>query len=171
MVTTKRRANDGRRAGPGDGDHRRERLVALYDAEHDGMVRLAHLLTGSAATAEDLVHEAFLRIFERLDGLDEPGAYLRRTVVNLSRDHHRRREVADRWLHSQSAPTDALLPDLDETWQALGSLPEHQRTALVLRFYLDLKVEDVAAVLDIPTGTVKSQIHRGLAALSGEVTR
>ena len=59
----------------------------------------------------------------------------------------------------------------DETWQALGTLPEHQRTALVLRFYLDLKVDEIATVLGIPAGTVKSQIHRGLAALSGEVTR
>lgn len=171
MVSTRRRASAGRRAGPDGGGDRRERLLALYDAEHAGMVRLAHLLTGSAATAEDVVHEAFLRVFERLDGLEEAGAYLRKVVVNLCRDHHRRREVADRWLRHQGPPPAALPPELDETWHALGSLPEHQRTALVLRFYLDLKVEDVAAVLDVPAGTVKSQIHRGLAALSGEVTR
>lgn len=167
MVTTKGRAGADR-AGRGA---RRERLVRLYEDEHAGMVRLAHLLTGSVPTAEDLVHEAFVRVYEHLDGIDEPGAYLRRTVVNLASSHHRRRGVEARWKERQPPPTPELPPDLDETWQALGSLPEAQRTALVLRFYLDLKVDDVAAVLGIPSGTVKSQIHRGLAALGGEVSR
>lgn len=169
MVTTKRRANAGRTPDPRA--TRRDALLRLYDAEHDGMVRLAHLLTGSAPTAEDVVQEAFVRVFERLDAVDEPGAYLRRTVVNLSRDHHRRRDVAERWQRRQPPSPLGLEPELDETWQALTALPEAQRTALVLRFYVDMKVADIAAVLDLPTGTVKSQIHRGLAALSGEVTR
>jgi RNA polymerase sigma-70 factor (sigma-E family) len=150
---------------------RRERLIGLYQAEREGMIRLAHLLTGSVSTAEDLVQEAFLRVFDRVDAVDQPGAYLRRTVVNLANSHHRHRSVVDRWERRQVPPPDALPPDVDETWQALRGLPEAQRTVLVLRFYLDLKVDDIAAVLDIPTGTVKSQIHRGLAALSGEVTR
>lgn len=179
MKTTTRRwgvaAEPARAAGsagpPDPTGMRRERLLALYDREHAGMVRLAHLLTGSATTAEDVVQEAFVKVFQRLDGIAEPGAYLRRTVVNLARDHHRRRGVAERWERRQAAPAAELPPDVDETWQALGSLPEAQRTVLVLRFYLDLKVDDVAAVLDIPTGTVKSQIHRGLAALSGKVSR
>ena len=76
---------------------RRQRLVQLYEAEHAGMVRLAHLLTGSVPTAEDLVHEAFIKVYERIDDVTEPGAYLRRTVVNLATSHHRRRAVADRW--------------------------------------------------------------------------
>ena len=155
-----------------DRDHtRRQRLVRLYEVEHAGMVRLAHLLTGSVPTAEDLVQEAFVKVYERIDDVAEAGAYLRRTVVNLATSHHRHRSIVERWERRQVAPPDALPPDVDETWQALLGLPEAQRTALVLRFYLDLKVDDIAAVLDIPTGTVKSQIHRGLAALSGEVTR
>jgi RNA polymerase sigma-70 factor (sigma-E family) len=155
-----------------DREHnRRRRLVQLYEAEHAGMVRLAHLLTGSVPTAEDLVQEAFVKVYERIDDVAEPGAYLRRAVVNLATSHHRRRAVADRWQRRQPPPTDALPPDVDETWQLLRDLPEAQRTVLVLRFYLDLKVDDIAAVLEVPAGTVKSQIHRGLAALSGEVIR
>lgn len=159
-------------AAPAEGgDDRRARLLDLYDREHDGMVRLAHLLTGSPTTAQDVVQEAFVRVFQRLDDIAEPGGYLRSTVVNLARDHHRRQDVADRWQRRQAPPAAELPPELDETWAALGALPSHQRTALVLRFYLDLKVDEVADVLGIPAGTVKSQIHRGLAALSGEVTR
>lgn len=150
---------------------RRRRLLELYQAEREPMVRLAHLLTGSVPVAEDLVQEAFIRLFDRLDGLEQPGAYLRRTVVNLANSHHRRRGVEDRWRQRQGPPVATLPPELDETWQALAALPDAQRTALVLRFYLDLKVDDIAAVLEIPTGTVKSQIHRGLAALDGEVSR
>ena len=65
MVTTKRRADAGRTPDPSAA--RRDALLRLYDAEHDGMVRLAALLTGSAPTAEDVVQEAFIRVFERLD--------------------------------------------------------------------------------------------------------
>jgi RNA polymerase sigma factor (sigma-70 family) len=148
---------------------RRGRLVVLYRAEHEGMVRLAHLLTGSAATAEDVVHDAFLRIHEVVDEVAAPGAYLRRIVVNLCHSHHRRRGVEERWRDRQAPPEPSLPPDLDGMWALVQALPSRQREALVLRFYLDMKVVDIAALLDVPVGTVKSAIHRGLAALSSEV--
>lgn len=153
----------------GRGTDRRSRLAALYRDEHGDMVRLAHLLTGSAATAEDVAHDAFLRVYDALDRVDEPGAYLRKTVVNLCHSYHRRRGVEDRWRRLQSPAGPTLPRDLDETWQALQDLSPHQREALVLRFYLDLRVADVAALLERPVGTVKSDIHRGLAALTEEL--
>jgi RNA polymerase sigma-70 factor (sigma-E family) len=148
---------------------RRERLVEVYRAEHEGMVRLAHLLTGSTATAEDVVQDAFLRLHDVIDEVAAPGAYLRRIVVNLCHSHHRRRGVEDRWRSRQALASPALPPDVDEMWTLLQELPTRQREVLVLRFYLDLRVADVAAVLGIPVGTVKSAIHRGLAALSSEI--
>ena len=156
-------------APPGADPDRRDRLAALYREEHADMVRLAHLLTGSSATAEDLVHEAFLRVYDTIGRTERPGAYLRRTVVNLCHSHHRRRGVEARWRERQAPPEPALPPELDETWRAVQALPVHQREALVLRFHLDLKVADVAALLGRPVGTVKSDIHRGLAALTEEL--
>jgi RNA polymerase sigma factor (sigma-70 family) len=134
------------------------------------MVRLAHLLTGSAAVAEDVVQDAFVRIHALLPTLDRPGAYLRRTVVNLCRSHQRRRGVEERWLARQPAPTATLPTELDETWRCLATLSVQQRDVLVLRFYLDLPLAEIADLLDLPVGTVKSSIHRGLAALGTEVT-
>jgi RNA polymerase sigma-70 factor (sigma-E family) len=155
----------------------RERLVELYRAERVPMVRLARLLTGSASAAEDLVQDAFVRLYPVLGSVDNPGAYLRRTVVNLCTSHHRRGSVERRWLARQRPP-DAdpsadleLPPELDETWRAVARLPERQRHVLVLRFYLDLRVEDVADALAMPVGTAKSTLHRALAALSKEIGR
>jgi len=152
-------------------DPRRRALVDLYDAEREAMVRLAHLLTGSLALAEDVVHDAFIRVYDGLDEVREPGAYLRRTVINLCHSHHRRADVEQRWRDRQPPPDVVIPPDVDETWRAVRALPERQREALVLRFYLDMKVGDIATTLDVPLGTVKSNIHRGLAALAREVER
>lgn len=163
-------------SGHQEGDARgraadRDRLLELYQEEREGMVRLAHLFTGSVAIAEDMVQDAFVALYDRLEAVDQPGAYLRRTVVNLCHSHHRHQGVEDRWQARQPPPEVALPPDLDDMRRALSILTDHQREALVLRFYLDLKVDDVAALLDRPAGTVKSDIHRGLAALTEEVTR
>lgn len=155
----------------GDDEVGRARLVALYQQEREGMVRLAHLLTGSVAVAEDVVQDAFVRLNGQLHGVNAPGAYLRRTVVNLCRSHHRRRGVEARWRERQPPPEVVLPPDLDETWRSLDRLPEGQRAALILRFYLDLKVDDIADLLDLPPGTVKSHIHRGLATITKEMPR
>jgi len=156
-------------SGAGDGD---DRLTALYCSERLAMVRLAHLLTGSQATAEDVVQDAFVRLGPVLDTVDNAGAYLRRTVVNLCTSHHRRHGVEQRWLARQPPPDRQLdlPPELDETWRLLARLSDRQRHALVLRFYLDLRVEDIADLLGAPVGTIKSALHRGLAALSTEVS-
>jgi RNA polymerase sigma factor (sigma-70 family) len=165
-MRTRTSAGAGPAAGQAD---LRARLIELYQAERVSMVRLAHLLTGSALAAEDLVQDAFVQLHPVIDRVDNAGAYLRRTVVNLCRSHHRRRGVERRWLDRQSSPAPELPPDLDETWQALATLSPAQRHALVLRFYLDLRLEDVADLLDVPVGTVKSTVHRGLAALGKEI--
>jgi hypothetical protein len=92
-------------------------LEALYRSEHRRMVRVAYLLTVS----EELVHDAFLRVAGRLASVDDPAAYLRTVVVNLTRAHHRRRDVERR--HAPVPPGPALPPDVDETWAVLWQLP------------------------------------------------
>ena len=136
------------------------------------MLRLAYLLTGSVESAEDAVQDAFLGMHGLVATVENPGAYLRTSVVNRCRSHHRRRAVADRWLQRQAASSRVELPpELDETWRALQALPDRQREVLVLRFYLDLPLAEIGQLLAIPVATVKSHLRRGLMALKKEVER
>ncbi len=149
-------------------------FVQLYRDEFAAMVRLARLIVRSPELAEELVHDAFVSVYGRFDQLDRPGAYLRQVVVNNCRGSLRRSSVGQRKLLDVSAtsrPDDdiTLPPEYDETWQALRLLNETQRTALVLRFYLDLPIGEIAETMGIPTGTVKSVIHRGIASLRKEL--
>jgi RNA polymerase sigma factor (sigma-70 family) len=141
----------------------RESFDSLYQAQWAGLVRLGYALCGSLPLAEDLVHDAFLRLAPSLDRVQDPLAYLRKAVLNAVRDNYRHLCVARRHAPLPSLPS--ALPEVDETWAALQALPERYRDVLVLRYYSDLRVEDVAAVLGCPVGTAKSLIHRGLEKL------
>jgi RNA polymerase sigma factor (sigma-70 family) len=137
-------------------------LVSLYRSRYDDMVRLAFLLTGSAAEAEEIVQEAFVRIRGRIDCVDNPAAYLRTTVVNGCRNRYRRLLVERR--HDRAA--DRTVSDhIDELSDALAALALRQRTVIVLRFYAGLSETEIASVLGCRPGTVKSLCHRGLAEL------
>jgi RNA polymerase sigma factor (sigma-70 family) len=142
-------------------------FAGLYGDAFERMWRLAFLLVGDRHVAEEVVQDAFARVLERWPSLDEPAAYLRTAVVNRSRDVLRRRMLADRLrlLHRH----DTSDPAPDPLWDALAHLPVNQRTALVLRFYEDLPVRDVAALMRVREGTVKSLVHRGLARLREEI--
>lgn len=144
-------------------------LSELYRRERAGMVRLAHLMCGSNETACDIVHEAFIRLQHNWDSATDPRAYLRQIVVNLCRAHHRRRAVERRHASVASVPPMYLAPEVDETWHALSTLSPKRRVALVLRYYEDLSIEDVAKVMGCRVGTAKSLIHRGLASLRQEL--
>jgi RNA polymerase sigma factor (sigma-70 family) len=127
------------------------------------MVRLAHLLVGSPHIAEELVQEAFVKVQRNWASALNPGAYLRTTVVNLCRSYHRTN--ARRRDRLEPVRTVHVDPEVDETWRALAVLNPRQRTALVLRYYEDLSIDDIAEVMNTRPGTVKSLIHRGLATL------
>lgn len=127
--------------------------------------RLGHLLTGSAATGHDLAHDAFVEIHNRWSTLASPDAYLRAVIVNRSRRLHRR-SLLERAYHARFRPAEVTaIPELDEAWQAVRRLPPNQRAVVVLRFYEDLPVADIADVLGLPPGTVKSTLHRALRRL------
>ena len=150
------------------------RLEDLYRRHAAESRRLAYLLTGDRAEADDVVQDAFVRLSGRLFVLRSPeasGAYLRRVVVNtvLSRSRSRRRRQAreDR-VARLSAPADVWAghePPDGPLWDALQRLPERQRAAIVLRHWLDLSEERTAELLGCPPGTVKSQVSRGLATM------
>lgn len=151
------------------GSQRRDRaamlagLEALYRAEHPRMVRLAHLITGSNETAEEVVHDSFIKLQRAWHRAERPAAYLRRIVVNECRSRLRRRKVELR--HPPEPARPELPEELDETWAALAKVGARRRAALVLRFYEDLPIADVAVALGCRPGTAKSLIHRGLAEL------
>ncbi|MDQ1436656.1 MAG: hypothetical protein QOK43_285 [Acidimicrobiaceae bacterium] len=141
-----------------------ESFDSFFRAQHDGLVRLAHLLTGTPSEAEELVQEALLATHQRWDGLDNPAGFVRRVLINLCHSHHRRRFLERR--HAQGTRLACELPqEIDETWSVIKALPAKQRAVLVLRFYEDMTVDNIADVLGLPAGTVKSQIHRSLARL------
>ena len=143
-------------------------LEALYRAQRLPMVRLAHLITGSNAVAEEVVQEAFIRLQEHWDRAENPTGYLRTIVTNLCRTQLRRRDHERRL----APPTQlvAFQPEIDETWAAVCRLPFRQRAALALRFYEDLDEAEIARILGCRPGTVKSTVHRGLARLRKEMS-
>lgn len=151
-----------------------QRLGELYWRHASDAVRLAFLITGDQHAAEDIVQDAFIRLFGRFQDLRKPDAfetYLRRTIVNLSRDRFRRlkleRDYASLEAHtSRQVDVASQVEDREVIRRALQSLPHRQRVALVLRFYGDLSEEDTAEVLQCSVAAVKSLVSRGTASLN-----
>lgn len=127
--------------------------------------RLGYLLTGSVASGHDVAHDALAAVHARWAELDNPEAYLRTTAVNLSRGvlRHWIRERAFRGRFRIEVTT--TIPELDEAWHAVRRLPARQRAVVVLRFYEDLPIAEIAELLAVPEGTVKSTVHRALRNL------
>ena len=147
-------------------------LASLFDAHYRSLCRLAYVLLGDPAHAEDVVQEAFLRTFTglgRLRDRDRADAYLRRSVVNLSRSRLRRRSVEGRGNAAAHQAGRLVSPlggsDLD-LLRAVRALPPRQRAAVALFYYADLAESDVASTLGCSVGTVKSQLAKARAALA-----
>jgi RNA polymerase sigma-70 factor (sigma-E family) len=150
-------------------------VTELFREHHLDLVRLALLMVGDLATAEDVVQDAFEQLHRRWRSLRRQSSaldYARSAVLNRCRSVLRRRQVARR--HEARIAVTAR-PDADaavafeqraELIEAFRSLPARQREVLALRYYMDLSVEDVAAMLRISHGTVRSTASRGLAALA-----
>jgi RNA polymerase sigma factor (sigma-70 family) len=154
-------------SAPAETDDRLGGFAALYRDRYVPMVRLSVLLVDRVELAEEVVQDAFAVVFRRWDELDSPGGYLRREVVNRSRDLLRRRRLERG--RERVAPPSWDAPD--EMSDAVARLPERQRVAVVLRFYEDLTVDQIAEVMDARAGTVKSWLHRALARLGEEMAR
>ena len=144
---------------------------ALYRGSWLSMVRLATLLLGDVASAEDSVQDAFVGVYRHRDRVNDPDrtvAYLRVAVVNSCRSRQRRRLSIARTLARIDRPNQALEAKADaddDVMRALYTLPRRQREVLVLRYWADLSETEIARTLSISNGTVKSSASRGLAAL------
>jgi RNA polymerase sigma factor (sigma-70 family) len=151
----------------------------IFRQHHAELVRLALMLVGDRPTAEDVVQDAFAGLHARRDRLHIHGdslAYIRAAVLNRARSVLRRRSIARRLGATrdlqldrlvESAEHDVLLAeDRKRVLTALAALPRRRQEVLILRYYLGLSVDEIAAVLRISPGTVKSTAARGLAALA-----
>ena len=154
-------------------------VSALY-AEHAlGLSRLAHVMLGDRAAAEDVVQDAFFGLFRRWNHLDDPQkaqAYLRSAVLNGCRTVLRRQartlDVTAITLDAVSAEAPLLASeDRRAVMTALRELPDRQRETLVLRYYLELSDSEIARTMGIGESTVRSTAHRGLAALERVLTK
>jgi RNA polymerase sigma-70 factor (sigma-E family) len=140
-------------------------FVTLYRERHAEMVRFATLLVGSPEVAQDLVQDCFVRLHRRFSTVRDPVSYLRRSVVNACRSHHRRAQRERAHAATERGRSDVTELAADELGDALARLPHRQRAALVLRFYEDRSEDEIATILGCRPGTVGSLIHRGLARL------
>ena len=151
-----------------------ERYVEFVDARRQGLVRTAYLLCGDWHRAEDLAQVALVKLYvawPKVAGQGGEDAYVRRILVNTHLDDWRWRRRRPETSVAEHCDGEATAPpstdDRDALRHALSTLPEGQRKVVVLRFWLDLSVQQVAADLGISTGTVKSQSARGLDRLRG----
>lgn len=155
------------------------RLTELYIRHGPAAQRLAFLLTGDRAQAEDLVQESFVRVVGRFGHLRVPdafGAYLRRTIVNLHTSHLRRKRLERAWLERERRP--AAPPPIatevgarEELWRAVLALPPRQRAAVVLRFYEDLSERETADVLHCSPAAAKALVARAMETLRAEIRK
>jgi RNA polymerase sigma-70 factor (sigma-E family) len=161
----------GGRAGRGDAT---VAVTDLFRDHHLELVRLALVMVGDLATAEDVVQDAFERLHRGWPGLRQPSsglAYVRSSVLNGCRSVHRRAAVARKHAPRLAGPPDASAPDAaagdrGELTAALRRLPRRQREVIVLRYYLDLDVAEIASTLRITPSAVRATGARGLAALA-----
>lgn len=136
----------------------------VYHQRYESMVRLACGLVDRRAVAEDIVQDSFHQLWQRWDTVSTPGSYLRTSVVNGCHNELRRRRVRRESAHKLVAGPAA---EGEYLVDALADIPESRREAIVLRFYGGRTMNEIAQAMNIPTGTAKSLIHRGLADLRG----
>jgi len=149
-------------------------VVRLFREHASSLVRLVRLFVDDRNAAEDLVQEAFIRLSRsahRIEDPDRAAAYLRSIVLNLARDHNRRGLVSLRhhlpFDDDEASLEDAVVlrEDQQRVLDALRTLPHRQRDCVVLRYYFDLGIAEIAETLGVSPNSVKTHLRRGMAAL------
>ena len=142
------------------------------EARVAALLRFGYLVTGSQHAAEDAVQSALTRACEkwsRVRQADDPDAYVRRMVVNAHvsgwrKSGRRESPVAEVRETSHADPVDRVV-EADAVWRVCTGLPAQQRAVVVLRFYEDLTLADIAVLVDRPASTVRTDLRRALAKL------
>jgi RNA polymerase sigma-70 factor (ECF subfamily) len=145
----------------------------FFRAQYRSVVGLAYVLCGDMGRAEDLAQEGFAaahRSWAKIGGFDDPGAWVRRVVVNKAASLRRKRSAESRALarfgSRQPATEPPLLSDDAAVWSAVRALPRRQAQVVALTFLDQLNAAEVARVLECGEATVKTHLHRAKATLA-----
>jgi RNA polymerase sigma-70 factor (ECF subfamily) len=143
-----------------------EDLVACYHEYAGQLTGYLVSLVGDVGLAQDLTQEAFVRVFARWRSVEHPRAYVYLTGINLARQHWRRggRERSALASVERTSPDQV---DAHDPWlrDLVERLPKRLRMPVLLHYYADLPVDEVSALLHIPTGTAKRRLHEARALL------
>lgn len=156
-------------------------FARLFDQYSRRIFQTAYLILGDRTAAEDVLQEAFLQTFRSLHQLREPGAFpawLYRTAVREAQRRSRSMQAERFFLRSLARQRSAAVPDhalpsaqRELVRGALDRLPELHRTAVILHYFADRPLQEIAETMGVPQGTVKSWLHRAkrrLAEVLGE---
>ncbi len=135
-------------------------LESLYEIFGMRLFRIAYLHLGDKAIAHDVVQDVFVKIYLKKPTLDDPLPYLTRCVVNSCKTKLRRRKIEFKYL-PRFKEGKSEQNQIDEISELLSRLSNKERSAIVLRYYLDLSTEEIAQVLKCKSSTVSSLISRG----------
>jgi RNA polymerase sigma-70 factor, ECF subfamily len=154
-------------------EHLPDTFDAFFSHERDAALGLAFALTGDRATAEDVVQDAFLEAFrkwDRIEAYDQPGAWLRRVIANMSVSRFRIRRSELRMLTRLATVQNQVVPELSPStvafWQAVRTLPKRQAQVATLFYLEDRPVAEIALILEMAEGTVKKHLHDGRKRLA-----
>lgn len=145
-----------------------ESFESVFKRDYTPVARMAYLILGSTGEAEEVAQDAFAALLRRWDRIDNPSGFVRTAVLNSCRDIGRRRTVRRRALQRVRPVVEPSAPDASthrEVIAALGELDLALREVVVLRYYLDHTIDQIAALTSAPAGTVKSRLHRAIGQL------
>jgi RNA polymerase sigma-70 factor (ECF subfamily) len=146
-----------------------EWFAQLYQESYRSLVLTAYALLRDIGEAEEITQEAFAVAYgrrARVAKADSPEAWVRTVVVNLARRRWRRRAMLDRILRQEGDEEPAPFGEHLDLHAAIRALGHEYQAAVVLHYLADLPVDEVASILDIPVGTVKSRLSRARTALA-----
>lgn len=146
-------------------------LRAFCEDRYPKLVGTLSLYCGDRDVAEELAQEALVRCcrdWKKVRVMESPEAWLHRVALNLARSKFRRRAAEKRATARLDPPRETVPdtgPDRIALRDAVAALPHRQKVAVILRYYLDLSIEETSFLMDCPEGTVKTLTHKGLATL------
>lgn len=158
----------------------KEAFASLIERHKNVVYSLARHMVRNESEAEDIAQEAFVKAYLSLEGFRRECSFrnwLCRITTRLCIDHLRSRKTERAWLLNEEMPEpsqpgpDETLANREELQSALSKIPAHLRAAVVLRHLEDLSYQEIAEILRLPIGTVKTHIRRGRAALKRELER
>lgn len=142
-------------------------FVAVFEREFEPVVRLLFVLCGSNELAQDVAQESFIALYRKWSSVTSPAGFVRTVAINRLRDQMRSELAKARAVRRLGASVGESAPMVDYLADALGGLSVERRAMVVLRFYEQRSVDDIAEILAVRPGTVKSGLSRSLTYLKG----